>query len=163
MKKSTILMLIVFYIIAFFVVGLKGMELRSHYQVSYINEILVEPFEEIGMTLTEDIRTDLNEEEEKESLKRYTHDYKYRINYTEGMVIKFDVKLVPSNTSISEFQFYMDEQYQKICTPTIDNSDKTIFLSNISKPILSKTEIKFTVSDSQMNGVTSNVSVTIKK
>lgn len=163
MKKSTILLLIAFYIIAFFVVGLKGMELRSHYQVSYINEILVEPFEEIGMTLTEDVRTDLNEEEEKESLKRYTHDYKYRINYTDGMVMKFDVKLVPSNTSISEFQFFMDEQYQKMCTYTIDSSDKTIFISNISKPILSKSEIKFTVSDSQMNGVISTVSVTIKK
>lgn len=163
MKKSTILMLIVVYVIAFFVVGLRGMELRSHYQVSYINEILVEPFEEIGMTLTEDIRTDLNEEEEKESLKRYTHDYKYRIDYSDGIVIKFDVKLIPANTSISEFLFYMDEQYEKMCSVAIDNSDKTIFISNISKPILSKSEIKFTVSDSQMNGVTSTVSVTIRK
>lgn len=163
MKKSTVLLLIAVYIIAFFVVGLRGMELRSHYQVSYINEIQVIPFEEMGMTLTEDIKTDLNKDEAKESLKRYTHDYKYRINYADNMVLKFDVKLIPSNTTISEFQFYMDETYLKMCTPTVDNSDKTIFISNISKPILSKSEIRFTVSDSQMNGVTSTVSVIIKK
>lgn len=163
MKKSTILLLVIVYIVAFFVVGLRGMELRSHYHVSYINEIQVIPFEEIGMTLSQDIRTDLNEEETDETRKRFTHEYKYRVNYADDLVLKFDVKILPSNTTINEFQFYMDEAYRKMSTPTIDNSDKTIFLSNIDKPILSKSEIKFTVSDSQMNGVTSTVSITIKK
>ena len=163
MKKSTILMLVIVYVVAFFLVGLLGMELKSHYQVSYLNEIQVVPFEEIGMTLVEDKRVDLNENEEKESFKRFTHDYKFRINYTTDLVLKFDIKLMPSNTTVNEFQFYMDDQYRNLCNPVVDQGDKTVFIQNIKKPLLSKSEIRFTVSDSQMNGVISTVSITIKK
>ena len=51
MKKSTILMLIVIYVVAFLVVGFFGVSISGHYNVNYVTEILITPLE--GTVLNE--------------------------------------------------------------------------------------------------------------
>lgn len=108
MKKSTILVILAVYLIAFFVVGLLGISIRSNYVVNYVNEIQVTAVEDQPyLTLTN------HEREEKKELKeedtKYYNTYTYRVAYEKNIIAKFKVRLLPDNTSFTKFNIYYTE------------------------------------------------------
>lgn len=162
MKKSTILLVVVVYIVAFFVVGFFGIQVRSFYSVNYINEILVTPHEQTNVVLEKDERVTQGDESDLKSY-RVTHDYLYTVNYTAGMTLVFNVEIIPDNSSISEYQWDHDENsefkennFYKI---EKDSVDKTITISIKKKITGTFTRVKFSVWDSDQNGVKSNVEI----
>lgn len=163
MKKSTILMLVVIYIVAFFVVGLMGIQLRSHYHVEYLNEIQVTPFEESQLVLKDFKQVQINEGqdvgEEKKRLQN-TYEYETTTTYSADMVLKFYVKLIPENTTIDEFKLdYESSGMYEI----VQNQDKTLFVQNIKKlPKTKATTVKFTVQDQQKHNIKTEVTVRVK-
>ena len=152
-------MLIVVYIAAFFAVGFLGLQLRSHYSVSYINEIQVLPFEDSGITERSPTTTQTyGDPNDKEHL-RVEHEYFYKAANTEGLVLKFTVKLIPEGTTIDDYKLsYQETSMYKITK----NEDKTIFVTDIVQSGRFPTDVIFTVEDNHMNGVKSTVSIRVK-
>lgn len=108
MKKSTILVILAVYIIAFFVVGLLGISIRSNYSVNYVNEIQVTEVEnQPYLTLTNHEREEKKEIEEEDT--KYYNTYTYRVAYQENIIAKFKVRLLPDNTSYTKFNVYYTE------------------------------------------------------
>ena len=158
MKKSTILILVVVYVIAFFIVGLMGMQLRAHYEVNYVNEIRITPFEESGLVERAPVTTEKYGKEDDPEHLRIVHEYSYKVKYTSGLVLKFNVEVIPDNSTYRDFKFSYPENSP--CTFT-KNEDSTIFVTEIKKYGSFKTELQFTVEDNHMNGVKSTVKVIV--
>ena len=159
MKKSTILILVVVYVIAFFIVGLMGMQIRSHYEVNYVNEIKVVPFEESGLVERSPTKTETYGKEDDPEHLRIVHEYNYRVDYHAGLVLKFNIQVIPDNTTFRDFKFTYPENSP--CKFT-KNEDSTIFVTDIVKYGSFKTELQFTVEDNHMNGVKSTVKVIVR-
>ena len=163
MKKSTILLLVVIYIIAFFVVGLLGIQLRSHYHVDYLNEIQVEPFEESQIALVSFNTEQINEGQEISEDKRRMHntyEFKTTTPYTADMTLKFHVNLIPENTTFSDY--ILQEQDTKGMYNISKGGDGTIFVQDI-KVIGRRTVVKFTLEDMQKHNITTDVTVYVYK
>lgn len=158
MKKSTILLLVVVYVIAFFLVGLLGMQLRSHYSVSYLNEIKVVPWEETNLTLVTSNEEKFGDETDEKHV-RIVHDDTYKVKYVDGLVLKFNVVLVPANTSIDDYKLSFEESTAYNIVK--NDVDKTIFVDEIKKVGRFGVNIQFTVEDNHMNGVKSTVTVIV--
>lgn len=164
MKKSTIFLLVVVYIIAFFAVGLYGVRLKSHYSFDYLNEIKVTPAAESGLVEQSFTTEELGSKDDLPTYK-VIHEYRYKVKYTTDMVIKFTVELNPSNTTNNDFLLsYTGEKG--------DDSDKlfkvsrvdatTLYVTDISKPTaLVKTSIEFTLEDPDKNGVRTTVYISV--
>ena len=166
MKKSTILLLVVFYIAAFFVVGLLGMQIRSHYQVSYVNEFIIKPMEDMkSLNLKIDDKQTKTETfgdaETDPTHVRTVHEYVYKpIKYREGLTLKFEVEFNPQNTSLSDYVLHWKDT-TTLYKVTKDDIDKTIFVTDIQKPGRLATNIEFTIEDLQANGVKSSVKIIV--
>ena len=102
MKKSTILLLFVVYVVSFFIIGLLGHSIRSYNPEIYPESIeLVDP----GDKTTRSV--DIIDEETGKILYNYYFLYKNYDN-TEQMRIRALVK--PDNTTFPEVKFTKDEQ-----------------------------------------------------
>lgn len=170
MKKSTILMLVVIYIVAFFVVGLIGIQLKSHYHVEYLNEIQIEVFDEDQPLKQTNFETrQLNEGQEiSEDRRRTENKYEFvTTSYRSDMVLKFKVVLIPENTSVTGFSLYCDENNKDESVrmyTVVKNDDNTVFIKNIKKfPIPGyDTNISFTLEDLQKHNIKTFVNITVK-
>ena len=158
MKKSTILFLVVVYVVAFFIVGFLGIQLRSHYQVNYVNEIKVVPFEESGLVERSPVQTETFGTNDDPEHLRIVHEYNYKVKHTEGLILKFNIQVIPDNTTYREFKLSYPENSKCVFTK---NEDSTLFISDIVKYVSFKTEIQFTVEDNHMNGVKSTVKIIV--
>lgn len=109
MKKSTILLLLVVYVVSFFLVGLLGVSIRSNYILNYVNEITVELMEDQpNIRETKHERVDLTENADEEH-KRYENTYNFFTRYQENLIIKFRVKVLPVKSTYSNFTFTTKE------------------------------------------------------
>jgi len=159
MKKSTILLLVVVYVIAFFIVGLLGMQLRSAYSVSYLNEIRVTPFEETPLVLKNFTTESLGSENEPEKM-RVVNNYTYNTNYTgKGMVIKLNVSLLPNETTVNDYQLYFEEN-EKFYS-VVKNEDLSIFVTINKVYPGSFTDVTLILKDKMQHGVKTTVNISV--
>lgn len=162
MKKSTILMLVVVYIVAFFIVGLMGMQLRSHYSVTYLNEIQLVPFEESGVVEEVPVTTIKHGSEDDPSHLRVEHEYYFKVQYHADIVLRFNVVMVPNETTDNNYLLYVPETNP--ATITKDEVDKSLTITNISKPgKVYDIGVEFTLTDTKQNGVKSHVHINVYK
>ena len=161
MKKSTILMLVVIYIVAFFVVGLLGVSIRSHYQVNYVEELLVKPLEETQEILQEDVENgghsveEIKNEEDVDHI-RYNRKYTYRTVYQADLVLKFKIQVMPENSTYNKFE---TEYTEKPNIFTVDvNDDSTVYIHVKKKGVIN---IKFLSTDA--NRTESDLYITVFK
>ena len=98
MKKTTIIVLAIVYIVSFFLVGLLGQAVRAYDPVVYPEAIvLTEP--DGTATVKEDVKVD-----------ETVFDYWYVVNpYKEGMVFTLKAEVKPENTSFKDVSFIKDE------------------------------------------------------
>lgn len=127
MKKSTILLLIVIYIAAFFIVGLVGISIRSNYKVSYVSEILLTTLE--GQKIEEmepgHIRKEIKNPEDPDHI-RYENQYNYQTDYEDNIIVKFKVQVKPDNTTYSTFEtIYQESDLYKVTV----NTDNTVYIA----------------------------------
>lgn len=163
MKKSTILMLIVIYIVAFFVVGLMGIKLRNHYSVSYLNQIQIEAFEESKVEKVKYETVQINEGQEISDEKKRiqsTYEFKTTTAHTADMVLKFRVVLIPENTTFSDYKLNVPDT--KNMYSVKKGGDGTIFVENI-QVIGRRTPVKFSLEDLQNHGIKTDVTVFVYK
>ena len=126
MKKSTILMLVVIYVVAFFVVGLFGVSLRAHYKVNYVSEIIVKPLETTEVVEHtgaggHEVEEILNEEDPEHA--RYNRTYRYAAAYTPGLVLGFRVQVKPDNSTYDKFETLYTEKPNTYTIETKENSN----------------------------------------
>ena len=166
MKKSTILMVIIVYIIAFFVVGILGMQVQSHFKVDYLNEITVSEFvlatEEPKMKLKNHKRVALNEEQEiKEEKKRYQNYYEFDtvVPFEEGMILKFNINLIPENSTYNDYKLWTTTATSFVAEKQADGK---IFISNIQKSPGRTAKAQFTVEDLQNHKIITEVKIYIR-
>ena len=165
MKKSTILMVVIVYVIAFFLVGLLGRQVRSYFRVDYLNEIKVSEFllpsEEPKLKMRSFKQTALNEEQEvSEDRKRFQNYYEFEtiVSYNENMVLKFNVDLVPDNTTQVDYKIWEAEttKYHVEKQP-----DGKIFVTDIKKSPSRALRIDFTLEDLLNHKIITEVKVYI--
>ena len=139
MKKSTILLLAIVYIVSFLLVWLLGQAVRAYDPVVYPTSIeLVEP----------DGRAKLIENPSEETKKQF--EYYYVVNpYHEGMSISMKATVKPDNTNFPNVSFIYDESNTsfnlrtKEDDPSIENNYAVITLNVIpTSPLV----VRFTVS-----------------
>ena len=126
MKKSTILFLIVVYIAAFFVVGLIGISLRSHYEINYVTEILVEKMDnQPNLELAKSEREEIVSKDDPDHA-RYNNSYVYDVDYVKDLVLKFKVTVKPDNSTYSTFT--IDNLPKETIAKVEKNEDSTIYV-----------------------------------
>lgn len=155
MKKSTIFLVILVYIVAFFAVGLFGIAIRSNYEMNYVNEILVEMMDE-QPTLVEKSheRVEKTQNITDDAYRRYENSYSYTIDYEQGVVAKFRVKVLPTNSTYSNFSIIYEDsetiKYEKV--------DETL----VYVTFLKKRTASFTLESSDGNKTQTKVSIRAK-
>ena len=139
MKKSTILILVIVYIVSFFLIGLLGQAVRAYDPVVYPESIeLVEP--DHTATVMRDV----------EDPGKPNYDYYFIVNpYREGMSITLKATVKPDNTSFPNVNFIRDASNTtfNLLTSMDDSSIETNFvvvtLNEAPSPYLTA---RFTVS-----------------
>lgn len=110
MRKSTILLLVIVYILSFLAIGLLGQAVRSYDPVVYPESItLIEP---------DDIAT--VHKDTKIGDKMYNYYFVVR-PYREGMSIRFKAEVKPDNTKYPNVDFFKDESDQSFNLVTHDD------------------------------------------
>jgi len=108
MKKSTILIILAVYLIAFFVVGLLGISIRSNYNVNYVSEIEVAALDgQSFLTQTEHTREEHKELKVEDT--KYFNYYTYKVAYEPNIIAKFKVKVLPDNTTFTKFTYSVEQ------------------------------------------------------
>ena len=152
MKKSTILLLIVVYIAAFFIVGLIGISLRSHYEINYVSEIIVEKMEgQPNLELNRLEREEIVSKDDPDHA-RYNNSYVCDVDYVKDLVLKFKVSVKPDNSTYSTFS--IDNLPKESIATIVKNVDSTVFVY-VHKPLTFSFE--FTSADG--NNLVSKVQV----
>lgn len=155
MKKSTILFLVVIYIAAFFVVGLIGISIRSHYQMNYVSEITVE---KMGNNSTLVLRDDDGfKQEEIVSVDdpdhaRYNNFYHYNVDFEPNMVLQFKVVVKPDDSTYSDFDIFAKSK--ETVGKVEKNDDSTIYVY-----IYKARDFVFDIVSTDGNKVTSEVKI----
>ena len=142
MKKSTIIVLVIVYIVSFFLVGLLGQAVRAYDPVIYPESIvLVEPD---GVATVQTNVKDPNDP------SKVLYDYYYLVNsYQHGMSITLKATVKPDNTSFPNVSYVKDETNTtfnlttKNEDPSVENNYAVITLNQDPDPVLTA---KFTVS-----------------
>ena len=104
MKKSTIFVVLLVYLVSFFIVGFLGIGIKSAFSVTYVSEITITELPD-QPTLT------LNAHERAENLtaegehNTFTNDYKYSFTYVKNTTLKFRVNVLPIESTHKEFTF----------------------------------------------------------
>lgn len=109
MKKSTILLLVVVYILSFFVIGLLGHSIRSY-------DPVIEPtgIELVDPNNATDVLRDVKNGNE-------TFDYYFRYwNYKEGDTVTIKAIVKPDNTSYRDVSYIKDSQNTDFTITTND-------------------------------------------
>ena len=113
MKKSTILMILVIYVVAFLVVGFLGVSISGHYNVNYVAEILITPLE--GTVLNEHVENGghtvepiINEQDPDHA--RYNRVYRYETDFEPGLILGFRVQVKPDNSTYSNYMLSYTEK-----------------------------------------------------
>ena len=104
MKKATILLVLLVYIVAFFAVGLFGIAIRTNYKMNYVNEILIEKMDDQpGLVERKHDRVETTKDIKDEQYRRFENTYDYTLSYEKGVVAKFRVKVLPTNSTYTTF------------------------------------------------------------
>lgn len=166
MKKSAILMIIIVYVIAFFAVGLLGLQIRANFNVDYLNEIKVEEFvlpsDQPKLKLRSYKQVALNEEQDvPDDRKRFQNAYEFEtiVPYDASMVLKFNINLVPENTTFNDYKLWPNNAKSYVVEKQPDGK---IFIKNIEKKAGRLGKAEFTVEDLQNHQITTEVIVYIK-
>ena len=134
MKKSTILMLLIIYVVAFFVVGLLGVSVSAHYHVNYVTEIIVEPLKETHVIEYTQAGGHSREEivsDHDKSHARYNRKYNYCTTFEPGLILGFRVQVKPDNSTYDKYETIYTE---KPNTFTLEQSgDSTIYIHMLKK------------------------------
>lgn len=155
MKKSTIFLVILVYIVAFFAVGLFGIAIRSNYEMNYVSEILVETVDD-QPTLVEKshVRTEKTQNIVDDEYRRYENTYNYTVDYVQGVVVKLRVKVLPTNSTYSDFSIIYENtesiKYEKV--------DETLVYVTFFK----KRTASFALESSDGNKTQTNVQIRAK-
>lgn len=152
MKKSTILFLLVVYIAAFFIVGLVGISLRSHYEINYVTEILVEKMDnQPNLELSKHEREEISSKDDPDHA-RFNNSYVYDVDYVSGLVLKFKINVKPDNSTYSAFS--VDNLPKETIAKIDKNEDSTVFV-RVFKPLT----FSFQITSSDGNNLTSKVQI----
>ena len=101
MKKSTILLLVVVYILSFFIIGLLGHSIRNYNPEIYPESLTIsEPDKRTEMS------KDVVDEETNELLYHYYFVYK---NYKSGESVRIKADVKPDNTNWPTAEYKKDE------------------------------------------------------
>lgn len=95
MKKSTIFLLILVYIVSFIIVGLFGIQTRAYDEIIYVESIKLKA---------------VNSENIVEKYDKPTETYKFTTYYTEGLVVQLKAEVLPANTTYSEVKVSQDTE-----------------------------------------------------
>lgn len=101
MKKSTILLLVLVYIVSFFVIGLLGHSIRN-----YDPEVYPESIEIIDPDNRTEMSKDTVDPDTGELLYNYYFVYK---NYKSGDSVRIKANIKPDNTTYPDVKFTKDE------------------------------------------------------
>ncbi len=142
MKKSTIIVLVIVYIVSFFLVGLLGQAVRAYDPVVYPESIvLVEP---------DGIATVQTDVKDPNNSSKILYDYYFVVNpYQHGMSVTIKATVKPDNTSFPNVSYIKDESNDtfnlvtKASDPSVENNYAVITLNEDPDPVLTA---KFTVS-----------------
>lgn len=142
MKKSTIIILAIVYIVSFFLIGLLGQAVRAYDPVVYPQSIKL--YEPDGIT------TLYENWEDEDHPGEILFDYYYVVNsYHEGMSVTLKAEVKPDNTSFPNVSFVKDESNSlfnlrtSLDDSSIENNFAVITLNNEPDPVITA---KFTVS-----------------
>lgn len=166
MKKSAILLVILVYALAFFIVGFYGMQVKSHFHVDYLSSIEVQESvlatDEPKMTMIKHTQTLVNEEQETtEERKRYQNYYEFEtvVPYSEDLVLKFDILLKPTNTTYDDYKLWPSTAKSYVAEK---QDDGKVFITNIKKMTGITAKAEFTVEDLTNNKTITQVKVYIR-
>ena len=116
MKKSTILLLVIVYVLSFLVIGLLGQAVRAYDPVIYPESLEITEVDNIA-TVQKDV-----------SFGTRKYDYYFVIrNYQEGTAVRLKAVVKPENTSYPNVDFIKDQ------TDTSYNLDTNETKSSIEK------------------------------
>lgn len=93
MKKSTIFLLILVYIVSFIIVGLFGIQTRAYDELIYVEGINLKA---------------VNSENVTEKYDTEEKMYKFFAYYEEGLVIQLKAEVLPANTTYTEVKVNVD-------------------------------------------------------
>lgn len=86
MKKSTIFLLILVYIVSFIIVGLFGIQTRAHNEIIYVDNITLKAVDEDAVQMKYDEKTNL---------------YKFVTYYEDNLIVKLKAEVLPANATHS--------------------------------------------------------------
>lgn len=95
MKKSTIFLLVLVYIVSFIIVGLFGIQVRAHDQIIYVDSITLRAVDEVNVHTVYD--------EENKIYKFWTY---YPEN--ENRKVQFVTEVLPANATNRDVQVIFD-------------------------------------------------------
>lgn len=95
MKKSTIFLLVLVYIVSFIIVGLFGIQVRAHDQIIYVDSITLRAVDEVNVHTIYD--------EENKIYKFWTY---YPEN--ENRKVQFVTEVLPANATNRDVQVILD-------------------------------------------------------
>lgn len=155
MKKSTILFLVVIYIAAFFVVGLIGISIRSHYQMNYVSEITVEKMSNnSSLVLNESdgyIREEIVNEDDPDHA-RYNNNYHFDVDFEPNLVLQFKVVVKPDDSTYSDF--VVSSSSKETIGKVEKNDDSTVYVY-----IYKAKDFNFQIVSTDGNKVTTKVAI----
>lgn len=101
MKKSTILLLVIVYVLSFLVIGLLGQAVRAYNPTVYPESMTVVEPDNIS-----EVHTDVRDKDTGEFL----YDYYFVVrDYKEGMSLRLKAEVKPDNTSFPYVDFFKDD------------------------------------------------------
>jgi hypothetical protein len=96
MKKSTILIVVLVYIVSFIIVGFFGIATKGYNPIVYIDDIQIRD-PDMGAKLVE------------HEVSKTVADYYYTLRYEEGVTARLEARLLPDKNSFPEVNYYYDE------------------------------------------------------
>ncbi len=109
MKKSTILLVVLVYIVSFLVVGLFGISIKGYNKDIYVDEIkIVVPTQE-GI--------DIQDVTDYTKTKK---DYKFIVTYKEDMIVQLKAEVYPTNTTFPNINVVYDEEQTAFAVDIVD-------------------------------------------
>ena len=95
MKKSTIFLLILVYIVSFIIVGLFGIQTRAYDAIIDVESITLKAVEGTGVTGEYDSRQNL---------------YKFRTYYEDNLIVQLKAEVLPANTTYKAVKVVADTE-----------------------------------------------------
>ena len=147
MKKSTILILVIVYIVSFFLIGLLGQAVRAYDPVVYPSSIVLSEVDNIA-----EVKRDIPDSDKPGEI---LYDYYFIVHeYKDNMSVTIKATVKPDNTNFPNVNYIKDETNTtfnlktKADDATIETNYAVITLNEVPEPVLIT---NFTVS-TQMPG-----------